>query len=263
VERPSSDGLPVNKEDESVNRECRRGGAPRRLYHTSPFEMKIGTNTRPRWSSFTGHWRVWMTSSLRGATDTARQLVSDLREGAYGYCATGPAHDLKPQTVHGAWIYRVKPTGRMERCEAGRSWFTSFPVRVVEFARTYGEPWRNALSLTGFVTTERAAEELMMWLSDVQRDVSEDVRRMCGQDHVSWPTWWSVEERELAQLLLAYEHMPLLDKQREVRHWLKRKYAEEAVRLAHRQRKEHRKRLPRPRYKRDRSWQRMAAEELL
>ena len=67
--------------------------------------LKVGANIKPRWSSFAFMYKVWMCSSLRGAVDTAPEMIAHLKEGAYGCCGTGyDTKEMPLQDIYGVWI---------------------------------------------------------------------------------------------------------------------------------------------------------------
>jgi hypothetical protein len=101
-----------------------------------------------------------MTSSLRAARVISRCIVEELHDGQGGFCGTMFGTHPK-QEVHGAWVYRVKPTGPIER-DWQSHWTTSFPVRVLEISDIFGEPDKNNLTLPAIRNLDDFAAELFL-----------------------------------------------------------------------------------------------------
>ena len=139
-----------------------RPPAPTVLFHASPWKLKVGTNLKPRWSSFTGTHKIWMSSSLVASVGIAEQLIRDHAENIPGYCGTGYHVRLEGSLV-GAWIYRVKPSGRLDKVGKYSEYTTSFPVRIVEIITVVGDPERNTVEPRRPMSDAEAAYDQMEW----------------------------------------------------------------------------------------------------
>jgi hypothetical protein len=199
-----------------------------------------------------------MTSSLRGALDVGRELIDDLKHGHYGYCGTGPRDRLEPQEIHGVWVYRVKPTGPIERAGKG-VWTTSFPVRVLEIVRELGEPARNKLALPLRRSTQDAAgafdfyDPVGILRAYGSGPTVEERLAALGQEVLGGPR----EASEIEQILSS---CPEAERAEAASAWCHRKMEEQTARLEKQRRDEHHKLRPDPRYRRDGSWRRALEE---
>ena len=135
---------------------------PTVLFHASPWKLKVGTNLKPRWSSFTGTHKIWMSSSLVASVGIAEQMIQDHVESIPGYCGTGYQVKLKGQMI-GAWIYRVKPSGKIEKNGKYSEYTTAFPVRIVGIETVVGEPEKNTVGPLKPMSDVEAAYDAMEW----------------------------------------------------------------------------------------------------
>jgi hypothetical protein len=243
-----------------------RRSRPRRLYHSSPHRLAIGRSIRPRWSPHFGVWKLWMTSSLAAARGVARGIVCDLQAGFGGFCGTTFGRcDFQAQKIYGVWIYRVKPTGPMER-DGRNHWTTSFPVRVLEVVDVFGQPEKNRLTLPARRSLAHTAavfapvpEELVYgyerWLAcpESKTAPTNGIVHDLLQGEMSWK-----DGKEIFHILSSCAD----DAQRleAARQFCKRWIERNARSLASRQRRQHHKLFPDPRYKRTKSWRRLTED---
>ncbi len=238
---------------------------PQRLYHSSPYRLSVGRSIRPRWCLHFGVWKVWMTSSLVEARQVGRAIVLDLQAGHGGFCGTiFPRFDLQPQQVFGAWVYRVKPTGPIER-DRRSHWTTSFPVRVLQIVEVLGQPDRNRLTLPTQRSVADAAavvapdpEKLVCfyerWLATRASDHdSADIICDLVQGEMSW--------KEGAEVLRMLSSCPDHAQRLEAARQFSKRWVEKQSRfLASRQRRQHHKLSPDLRYRRSKSWKQRIEE---
>ncbi len=226
---------------------------PARLYHASPWVLKPEALIRPRWSLFALQYKVWITASMRSARATAAMILESVETGLPGYAGTTFGQRDLPGDCHGVWIYRVKPTGPVERGGKGE-WTTSFPVRVLEIAGRYGEPERNQLDDPPL----RSDDEVGAYADGIPKIEAEVIASIAGAyrdcpDESAFVE--SIGYRYLTDELATELFKVLQADQRQgietvIEGWLHRKAEEAALRMQEIRRREHHKRLPDPRYDR-------------
>jgi len=253
--------------------EMRRADRRRRatpFFHATPYRLRPGTHLRPRWSRWIlegGYYeeppQVWFCTSLRAARVVARRIVEGgLWTGSNaGYAGHGER--LPPDwEVHGAWIYRVRPTGPVGAAERGLA-SSTFPVRVLGLADTWGEPWRNRCRLPAALDDAEAARCWVRRGEDPERQAEDEFEEhwRCFRELLHLPrakliyryvlSDW-LFDRELRRNLLAI-FLRVRDKEeaREGYYALLRRQAEAwQVRLRELRLRHHRRRLPDRRYRR-------------
>jgi hypothetical protein len=110
-------------------------GKPAAFFHCSPYEIRPGDSLHPNWSVLQNKFGVWMVTSYALALYLAKRLLKDISHYA------GIPEWQNRSKLHGIWIYRVKPTGPVEK----RPWecISAFSVRVLEVAGKVGSPEKN------------------------------------------------------------------------------------------------------------------------
>ena len=229
--------------------------APASLYHVSPWKLKVGATIKPRWSGFALEYKVWMCSSLKGAIDIGKAMLSDFKEGIIGFAGTGYDRDFKGEDLHGIWIYRVKPTGPVERVKKGE-WTTSFPLRILELVEKAGEPEKNRLPPSPL----RSDEDVGAFETGLNLDEQSVQRIIKAFENSSGLVGFSekisdliFDERWIAELHAILSNCTA-EKVDTLNQWKRRKIHEAAQKKRKKRRIEHRKLAPDPRYKRDKSW---------
>ena len=244
---------------EDRKRRPRGRGLPTRLYHVSPYQLRVGTHLRPRWSLFADQFRVWMVSSLRGARLVADGIFEFLRYGLPGLCGMGydrSEEEIKRfgRAVRGVWIYQVKPTGPIENTGKG-VWVSGFSARILAMVGHVGEPEKNRLApnpspqgdaeIARFRAYDDPVALLQAWrrsatLEDAF-DTTLELEAVCADPS---------EISELFRRMASGGRPP----EAELASWYEQKLVSELVKARSDRRREHHKLVPDPRYKRDRRW---------
>jgi hypothetical protein len=277
--------LKIEKKPQTRPRRSERVGL---LLHVSPYRLKIGAHIKPRYSDFALQNKVWMIASLASARQLAKELVEQLNRKCIGYGGLGWAQAVsrtlpEPGQVKGAWIYRVKPTGPVERETSssvtvrggGPNWTSSFPVRITAIFDTYGEPGKNVLPPPGPRNMESPAFSVFWeamsgpdgvhYVYERYAPYIENGMLALKANAVARKTLrYEVAACLGGSLRLADEALDLLngapkDKRRDMLSgWLRRKRQESWAAMRARISREHHKLGPDLRYKRSKSWKKEA-----
>jgi len=235
---------------------------PTLLYHTSPYSLQVGANIRPRWSAFACEFKVWMTSSLQGAINVGDCIITSFREGGMvPWCGGGfDEENMPPQKIQGLWIYRVKPTGPIERRGVGE-WVTSFSVRILEIAHIMGKPWNNRLP-EAKVRKDKHMGEMIAYV-DAEASEIMDAFDKCRTSQERLEYLKGKMQRKYAKEIYCIL-APLPDDKRyeALLLWIHNKIDQETVAFQKQRTKSYHKLYPDPRYKRSKSWKKSLGEDV-
>lgn len=234
-------------------KENRRKNRPSNFYHASPYKLKCGSNIKPRWSPFNLEYRVWMSSNLQSAIESAKEIIDEIKLGGTIFLARLTDELWEPREIHGVWVYQVKPTGPAENYGRG-TWITSFPVRVLKIIHTYGEPSKNKLA-----SAPRRSEEgvVRLMMDDFNKKNSSKIVAAYNKsyslndfDKIIRKALIIYEKRDVRELYNVLCKCKQNKISEAVAAWCLRKVEEEALKLKKKRRDQHHKLIPDPKYQR-------------